>query len=582
MRRRIAAAVAVAAGVAAPALVAAPAHAYEVHISITGAGQITELTQAGLVGTGCVTSSNNPTGTIGADCYPGDPAGDYGWGWTVQLKATSKPGYRFVRWQSDGGPKPVVCDGANGSSTYTGETCTFQTFDNLQTRAVFEDVTAPAMSSLSGPNAPVSGATSFTFAAAADPTLSGFECRVANVHDWTSCASGRSEDPPSSGTYAFEVRAVDTSGNRSAISTWQWTVDKVAPTTTLVNGASGPFASTSAVFAFTSNEAGTFRCSLDGGAFAVCASPASYVGLAQGQHTFAVAAVDVAGNVDATPAVSTWTVDTLPPETTLTSGPEGTNDSTSASFTFTSEPGALFSCRLDGGIINTSCTSPATYDGLSSGEHVFRVWARDALGNSDASPALRTWTVVDSTPPETTLTSGPSASTESTWATFTFASELASTFRCQLDGAAPGPCTSPVSYTGISPGQHTFTVWARDTAGNEDATPATHTWTVLAPAPQPTPPVTVPDTPPRVPDTIIKKGPGLRTTDRTPTFSFTTTVPGSTYLCKVDRGGYRPCRARHTLRRLSLGKHTLLVKASYAGRTDPTPAKRRFKVVREH
>jgi hypothetical protein len=40
-----------------------------------------------------------------------------------------------------------------------------------------------------------------------------------------------------------------------------------------------------------------------------------------------------------------------------------------------------------------------TYSGLSLGQHTFRVWARDAVGNTDASPELRTWTVVEAPPP---------------------------------------------------------------------------------------------------------------------------------------------------------------------------------------
>ena len=134
------------------AAVPAAASAYQVHISITGAGQVTETTPANLVGSGCVTSSANPTGTVGKDCFAGTPSGDYGFGWDVTYQATPKSGYHFVQWQSDGSPKPVICDNANSSSTYTGATCSFKTFDNLQTRAVFADTTAPSMASLTGPN----------------------------------------------------------------------------------------------------------------------------------------------------------------------------------------------------------------------------------------------------------------------------------------------------------------------------------------------------------------------------------------------------------------------------------------------
>ena len=76
-------------------------------------------------------------------------------------------------------------------------------------------------------------------------------------------------------------------------------------------------ASTSATFSFTSTEpGGAFECQLDGAAFAACTSPATYTGLGEGVHAFAVRARDAAGNVDATPASGSWTVDSAAPNTT--------------------------------------------------------------------------------------------------------------------------------------------------------------------------------------------------------------------------------------------------------------------------
>jgi hypothetical protein len=85
----------------------------------------------------------------------------------------------------------------------------------------------------------------------------------------------------------------------------------------------------------------------------------------------------------------------------------------------------------------------------------------------------------DTTPPDTTITSGPSDTVTSTSASFTFTSnEQNSTFECRLDGADYGSCTSPQSYTGLSTGSHIFQVRAKDTAGNVDPTPAKRNWKV--------------------------------------------------------------------------------------------------------
>jgi DNA-binding phage protein len=90
-------------------------------------------------------------------------------------------------------------------------------------------------------------------------------------------------------------------------------LDITPPETTIDSGPSGTVGTTSASFVFSSNEAGsTFECKLDAGAFGSCSSPKSYAGLSEGSHTFSVRATDGAGNVDATPATRTWTVNTAP------------------------------------------------------------------------------------------------------------------------------------------------------------------------------------------------------------------------------------------------------------------------------
>ena len=91
--------------------------------------------------------------------------------------------------------------------------------------------------------------------------------------------------------------------------------DSTAPDTVITSGPSGSVLSTSATFEFTSPEAGsTFQCSLDGGSYRACASPTTDTNLSGGSHVFRVRAVDGAGNVDASPASRSWTVDA----TTLT------------------------------------------------------------------------------------------------------------------------------------------------------------------------------------------------------------------------------------------------------------------------
>jgi hypothetical protein len=110
---------------------------------------------------------------------------------------------------------------------------------------------------------------------------------------------------------------------------------------------------------------------------------------------------DAAGNPLSADEVWTFTTaappaDTTPPNTTIVSGPSGTVKSRDATFTFSStEPSnATFQTRLDGGTWEANSTATSkTYSSLANGTHTFDVKATDAAGNTDTTPASRSWKV---------------------------------------------------------------------------------------------------------------------------------------------------------------------------------------------
>jgi hypothetical protein len=103
--------------------------------------------------------------------------------------------------------------------------------------------------------------------------------------------------------------------------------DSTPPDTSIAAQPANPTNSTTAMFSFTGTDnvtaptSLTFECKLDGGAFTPCTSPKMYTGLTNGSHTFQVRAKDAAGNLDASPASYTWTVDTTPPTVTCSASP---------------------------------------------------------------------------------------------------------------------------------------------------------------------------------------------------------------------------------------------------------------------
>lgn len=282
--------------------------------------------------------------------------------------------------------------------------------------------------------------------------------------------------PLPDGPYTFALSATDGAGNMSQVSRSS-TVDTVAPALpTVTAGPSGTVSSGTASFAYTSEAFATFECALDEQAFEPCGSSKDYVGLADGPHAFRVRATDRAGNTS-TAAERAWTIDTAAPAApSIASGPSGFARSRVAAFSFTGEAGATFLCSLDGAAA-APCTSPVAYAGLADGAHTFSVVAVDGAGNASA-PALRTW-AVDATKPNTVLTAKPAKTTKARKATFRFrASEKPVTFQCKLDKGAWKACRSGRTLTKLKPGKHTFKVRAKDRAGNVDASPAAHTWTI--------------------------------------------------------------------------------------------------------
>ncbi len=201
------------------------------------------------------------------------------------------------------------------------------------------------------------------------------------------------------------------------------------------------------------------------------------------------------------------------------------------------------------------------YTELPAGEHTFQVRAIDEAGNFDTTPESYTWTVeppADTTPPETTILSGPSGTVASPNASFTFSAEAFSTFECSLDNEPLAECESPAEYTDLLPGPHTFSVAATDASLNVDLTPATRSWTVIGP-----------------PETTIDLGPATTSPVSTATFTFSSDQPGpgSHFFCSLDGLEFSVCSSGVTYFGLIDGDHTFEVAAqnTYA-LTDETPA----------
>src|SRR6266487_839472 len=418
------------------------------------------------------------------------------------------------------------------------------------------------------------GSKSMTFSFSADDTggkegggvgINHFECSL-DDESFSFCTSPvqfTSINLPE-GIHIFQIRADDNVGNLSPNPvSFTWTIDTEPPTTSIessidgykknvMNG--GNTSSNSVTFTFSANDTGgkegtegginVFECSIDNSNFTTCASPVQFTSanISDGHHIFKVFSKDGVGNRDPSPSSFNWTVETVPPVTSINTALDGNKSaitngsntrSTSVIFSFSAnDTGGIdhFECSIDSSNF-TTCTSPVLFTSanISDGTHTFKVLAEDNSTNRDPSPASFNWTV-DTVPPDTSIASATDghksvittgSNTSSNSVTFTFSANDTGGvgvdhIECSLDNASYTTCTSPIQFTSanISDGTHTFKVSAHDSVGNISPSPKSFNWTVDT-----VPPTTTIDTAIDGNKSTITNGSNIRSNSVTFTFS---------------------------------------------------------------
>ncbi len=291
-------------------------------------------------------------------------------------------------------------------------------------------------------------------------------------------------------------------------------------------------------------------CSLDGAAWAACASPLVRRDLQAGPHVVGIVAGNAAGWTPRTDV--RFTVDPPPPAApvvTITGGAPAVGYATSASFPFTVQGATSTLCSLDGAPW-VACSSPRSVTALAVGDHVFSVTAGNAGGWTLAS---RTFTVLAlPAAPTVALTEQPSASTSATSALLGWTTTgTVDATTCRLDAGAFTACSSPLALNGLGLGSHTVTVRATNAGGTGQAVA---TWTIVAP-------------PPGAPTLTITSAPTGSTTATTASIGFTTSGTGVTVTCALDAGAAVSCASPAGYTGLALGAHTVTIVAANGGGT---------------
>ena len=233
----------------------------------------------------------------------------------------------------------------------------------------------------------------------------------------------------------------------------------------------------------------------------------------------------------------------------------------------------IFCTDTAGPFLDFDAGSITTFHLTGDGTHQLSCRATDVANNTSAVGLFPATVKLDTQPPQTAKGTGPPDATSATSAQFAFTASDATSgvagTECRLDAVAFAACTSPATRAALADGLHTFSVRARDIAGNLQAAATTWSWRV--------------DTVP--PDTTAGGGPAAVTAATSATFTLAGSDPGGSGVariqCSLDGAAYADCPAPATYAGLAEGHHVLAVRAvDAAANVDPTPAVRAWDIDR--
>ena len=545
-----------------------------------------------VVGSYAITTSNGPDSDVNAGSgslqrQTGDLANDtcssYG-GWVAATSPDTLASGKCARYRYS------VADNAANVALATSSN---------ETKS---DTSAPT-STLSDPGANLRQTITLS-ASASDTDGSGistvaFQRRPAGGGSWTTIAAD-STSPYSisfdtttvtDGLYDFRSVATDAAANAesSPVVVANRRIDNTAPSATMLSPGN-PVGGTVALTSNTSDTGGSgiasvaYELAPHSGAFN--SQPASWdtTLASDGLYDLRVVATDTAGNSTTSPLITTR-VDNTPPALTFATPATGAvvsgtvNLVGSASDASPASPPVTFEYKLHSSPSSAYTATGASWNTttLPAGDGLYDLRATATDDASNTTKVENTSIRVDNAPPTVSITAPPAAINGSVPSPTTFAANASDGsgsgvaqvqfLECsdQSNNCATGiwsplgtvPSPGPYSVSWPIPaadGNHALAAVATDNAGH----PATAIRNVAVDR--------------TAPSTTILTKPSDPSSVTTPSFTFTSSEPGSTFECRIDGGSFAPCTSPRNLSGLSDNAHTFDVRATdAAGNTDSTP-----------
>lgn len=191
------------------------------------------------------------------------------------------------------GTHTVTCRNVDGAGNEGAET----------TITIVIDTTAPSAISMSGPSGLSNNATP-SYAISGGQPDGTYQCKI-DGGSFANVGSTYTTSALSQGAHTVTCQAIDAAGNTTEPVVKNLTIDTIAPTLTITDGA--PRWDGKHAFNFGLNEPGTIKCGVDGGATSAVTSSLVTSLLSSGTHSISCIATDTAGNVSA-PVVKSFGV----------------------------------------------------------------------------------------------------------------------------------------------------------------------------------------------------------------------------------------------------------------------------------
>jgi RHS repeat-associated protein len=417
------------------------------------------------------------------------------------------------------------------------------------------------------------------------------------VSAWTDTGSGFGEllSAPDA-TFSGGNAGIQGAGNITRLTDFKLgTLGSAPPDTTITGGPEGVVVP-DVSFTFSSSQSGSsFECSLDGGAYGSCTSPASYQGLSEGPHTFQVRATS-AGGTDETPAEGSFEVIEAARAVTKVrllddlerqEVPLATGDWSKTAWT--SAIGGTWCCSYYHGYGSSGGLDGAYWNPTEFGDGEGSVLASATVGTGSLweSEYLALWLDMPN----------PGSARSGYEARFTAAAGSFEDYEVQLSKWVSGTRTVLASTSGFSLPVGTVMALSETAGGGLVLWTGTSAMTSLLSANDSTYSggytglevdggegteydFRAGNIDIQPPETTITGGPSGKVLPEEVSFDFTSSEEGSSFECSLDEGAFASCTSPKAYPGLAEGSHAFRVRATDAvGNQDETPAERSFEVV---